>query len=193
MMQALVKSNQVGQVEWIGQVHDHDRTLSQPEEAIELDFEGLPQDVHRGRTRAACARVTDVYPKDVEIHNTRQLSILSQEEIALISRDMGIDGLDPAWIGASLIVSGIPDFTYLPPASRLQFDGGLTLVVDVENLPCHIPAKEINRHTDDKGRAFKQAAKTRRGVTAWVERPGRLSLNSNVTLFVPQQRSWQGA
>ena len=126
------------------------------------------------------------------IRNTRQFSILSQEELDLTAIDMGLDAIDPAWLGASLVVSGIPDFTYLPPSSRLQASSGATLVIDMENRPCHLPAKIIDQDAAGYGRAFKAAAQSRRGVTAWVEREGQLTLGDHITLHIPDQRAWQG-
>lgn len=79
------------------------------------------------------------------------------------------------------------------PASRLQFDTGTTLVVDMENRPCHLPATVIDAHLPGVGRAFKAAAKGRRGVTAWVEREGMLRVGDTVRLHIPGQRVWSGA
>jgi hypothetical protein len=84
----------------------------------------------------------------------------------------------------------LPDFTHLPPSSRLQFDGGATLVVDMENRPCQLPAKGIEERFPGHGAKFKAAAKGRRGVTAWVEREGVLRVGMGVTLHVPDQRAW---
>ena len=42
------------------------------------------------------------------------------------------------------------------------------------------------------GKRFKAAADGRRGVTARVEREGAVGLGDAVTLFVPDQRGWQG-
>ena len=41
------------------------------------------------------------------------------------------------------------------------------------------------------GKAFKPAAHGRRGVTAWVEREGPLTLGDELRLHVPDQRNWQ--
>ena len=41
-----------------------------------------------------------------------------------------------------------------------------------------------------RGRAFKAAAKGKRGVTAWVERPGSLRIGHKLRLHVPDQRAW---
>ena len=91
-----------------------------------------------------------------------------------------------------LVLEGIPDFTHLPPSSRLQGPDGVTLVVDMENLPCQEPAATIEKALPGQGKRFKSAASGKRGVTAWVEREGVLRLGDVVTLHVPAQRVWRG-
>jgi MOSC domain-containing protein YiiM len=135
--------------------------------------------------------VISQHPRGTQIRNVRQLCVMSAEELALIAADCGLDDLDPAYAGASLVVRGIPDFTHLPPSSRLQFPDGSVIVVDMENQPCHLPAKAINADHPGAGDRFKAAAKGRRGVTAWVEREGFVRVGDAVTLHVPGQRSWQ--
>ena len=103
---------------------------------------------------------------------------------------MGLGALDPAWTGASLVVEGIPGFSRVPPSSRLQAPDGTTLVVDMENRPCHLPARVIEEDAPGFGRAFKAAARGRRGVTAWVEREGVLRVGDALRLHVPDQPAW---
>jgi MOSC domain-containing protein YiiM len=116
---------------------------------------------------------------------------MSAEELAQIAADCGLDSFDPAYAGASLVVRGIPDFTHLPPSSRLQFPDGSAIVIDMENHPCHLPAKVINADHPGAGDLFKTAAKGKRGVTAWVEREGTVRLGDTVMLHVPAQRAWR--
>jgi MOSC domain-containing protein YiiM len=120
----------------------------------------------------------------------RQLSVVSAEELSVIANDIGLDQLDPVWLGATLVIEGMPDFSLVPPSSRLQGPDGVTLIIDMENRPCHLPAREIEAVHPGKGKLFKSAAKNRRGVTAWVERPGRLSLGDTVRLHIPDQPVW---
>jgi hypothetical protein len=68
--------------------------------------------------------------------------------------------------------------------------GGLTLVVDMENLPCVLPGREVEAEEPGRGAAFKPAAAGLRGVTAWVERLGTLALGDRLRLFIPAQRAW---
>jgi hypothetical protein len=89
-----------------------------------------------------------------------------------------------------MVIEGIPDLTHLPPSSRMQAEGGTTLVVDMQNRPCVLPAKPIEAALPGFGKAFKTAASGRRGVTAWVEREGLLRVGDGVRLHVPDQRAW---
>jgi MOSC domain-containing protein YiiM len=130
------------------------------------------------------------YPRKTTIRNVRQLCVVSAEEMAEVARDMGLEALDYAWVGASLVLEGIPDLTHVPPSSRLQGPDGVTLVVDMENLPCQEPAVTIEKARPGEGKGFKRAAEGKRGITAWVEREGVLRLGDEVRLHVPAQRAW---
>ena len=121
-------------------------------------FAGPEGEAHGGLVRPACSRVAGLYARDTEIRNVRQFSVLSAEELAEIAERMGLERLDPALLGATMVVEGIPDFSQLPPSSRLQAEGGATLVVDMENRPCVLPAKPIEAALPGKGKAFKPAA-----------------------------------
>jgi len=194
-MPALMPTNHHATVTWLGVVPDRDAALaSVSRQSLRLTFAGPEGEAHGGLTRAACSRVSAQYPAGTEIRNTRQLSVLSAEELAEIGAGMGLDGpLDPALVGATLVLSGLPDLTHLPPSSRLQGEGGATLVVDMENRPCTVPAQGIEAALPGKGRLFKPAAAARRGIVAWVEREGTLTLGERVRLHVPDQRAWRGA
>lgn len=190
-MPALKPTDFIATVRWIGHVPvEGDTILSSPSNQLDLGFDGPIGERHAGRTRPSCSRVTSQHPRGTEIANVRQLSVVSSEELAAISVDMGLDSIDPVWLGATLVIEGIPDFTLVPPSSRLQGPEGVTLILDMENRPCHLPAREIEAAHPGKGKAFKPAAKNRRGVTAWVERPGTLTLGDSLRLHVPDQTVW---
>ena len=190
-MPALIPTKFEGVITWLGVVQTALGVLpSQPEAEVFASFAGVSGEVHGGLTRASCSRVLGQYKRETEIRNVRQFSVLSAEEMALIAQSIGLAVLDPSLLGASLVISGIPDLTHLPPSSRLQADSGATLVVDMENRPCTLPAKEIEAVHPGFGGKFKPAAKGLRGVTAWVEREGLLRVGAKVRLHVPDQRAW---
>lgn len=159
--------------------------------SVEVSYEGLQGESHSGLVRASCVRVRHQYPQGTEIRNTRQISIVSTEELAVIAEDMGIAGLQPEWLGANLLVSGIPRFSQIPPSTRMIFSGGASLVVDLENSPCKYPGEIIDRHHPGFGKLFAKAAVGRRGVTAWVEREGRINTGDSIDLFIPPQRIYE--
>ncbi|MEM9270944.1 MAG: sulfurase, partial [Pseudomonadota bacterium] len=103
---------------------------------------------------------------------------------------LGIPKLEPSWTGASLVLEGIPDFTLVPPSSRLVFESGLSLVVDMENAPCHLTARSIGKHHPEAEKSYKRAATHKRGVTAWVESPGDLALGARCRLHCPPNRPY---
>lgn len=183
----------VGNITWLGRVLAKPAVLaSQPETQIYAQFSGVDGEVHSGLTRPSCVRVAAQYPKGTTIANTRQFTVLSEEELELIARDMGLAALDPGLVGASMVVRGIPDFSHVPPGSRLQGQTGATLVVDLENRPCILPGKGIDKWHPGYGKAFKPAAQGRRGITAWVEAEGSFSLGDTIRLHIPDQPAWEG-
>lgn len=190
-MPALKATAFVGRIVWLGRVPDRGRQLeSEPVPSLRASFAGPEGEDHGGLVRPSCSRVLGLYPRATEIRNTRQFSVLSAEDLAAIAGRMGIDRLDPALVGATMVIEGIPDFSRIPPSSRLQAAGGATLVVDMENRPCVLPAKPIEARHPGLGAAFKPAAQGRRGVTAWVEREGLLTLGEAIRLHVPDQPVW---
>ncbi|MEC9198724.1 MAG: MOSC domain-containing protein [Pseudomonadota bacterium] len=190
-MPALKPTAFTAKITWLGHVPDREAALaSQPLEEMTLDFGGVATEAHAGVTRPSCSRVISQHPRDTTIANVRQLTIMSAEEQAQIAEEMGVDSFNPAWAGVSIVIEGIPDFTRVPPSSRLQSEDGTTIVIDMENRPCHLPAREIEKDAEGAGGKFKAAAKHRRGVTAWVERPGTLRIGDTVRLHIPDQPVW---
>ncbi|WP_428928156.1 MOSC domain-containing protein [Marinibacterium sp. SX1] len=186
------KSEYVGEVVWLGVAPAGQGLRSGEEAALELGFDGVTGARHGGENRPACVRVRELHPEGTEIRNVRQLTVLSEEELAEIAAEIGLERLDPGLLGVSVVLRGIPDFTHVPPSSRLQGPDGVTLTVDMENLPCNLPAREIEKDEPGHGKAFKRAAEGRRGVTAWVERPGTLRPGDRLALWLPAQRGWNG-
>ncbi len=189
-MPVLCEAEFKARVVWLGHVPAGQSLRAKPVPQLDLGFAGDQGARHEGLNRPSCVRVKNLHPQGTEIRNVRQLTIVSAEELATIASGMGVDRLDPAFLGASIVVEGIPDFTHVPPSSRLQAGTGLTMTVDMENRPCVLPGREIEVASPGHGARFKPAAQGRRGVTAWVERPGKLSIGDTLTLFVPDQRAW---
>lgn len=190
-MPALKPTDFVGEVVWLGRVRDQkDNLRSEVLNEALLTFAGIEGEMHSGLTRPSCVRVAAQYHEDTEIRNTRQLSILSTEELDEIAAELKADTLDPSLLGASMVVKGIPNFTHVPPSSRLQFQDSASVTVDMENRPCTYLGKDIAKDHRDIGIGFKTAAQSRRGVTAWVEREGGVRVGDKVVLHIPDQPVW---
>ena len=177
-----------GRVDAVLVNRNRDKSLaSEPVDKVAVTYAGFDGEAHGGLTRPSCVRVKLQYEPNTEIRNTRQVSILSSEELETVAHNMEIDRLDPSWVGANLLISGIPDLSLIPPSSRLIFSTGAAIVVDMENGPCKYPGEVIEQHYPGLGRRFPRAALHLRGVTGWVEREGSISVGDGVTLHVPVQ------
>jgi hypothetical protein len=155
--------------------------------SVKATFEGFEGDLHAGLTRWSDVRVPH-YPRGTVIHNTRQFSMLSIEELAEIAQAMQIPEVLPEWAGANLAVQGIPNLTMLPPSTRIFFPGDAVLVVDAENMPCTGPGEVIQQYYPDVPKLvqqFPKAALHKRGVVGWVEREGHITEGDTVWLLLP--------
>ena len=167
---------------------DRNKSLaSERVESVEVSYAGFKGEAHSGLTRPACSRVKLQYDQGTEIRNTRQITILSSEELAQIANNMEIERLEPEWVGANLLLSGIPALSLLPPSTRLIFDAGVSIVVDMENGPCKYPGEVIDEYFSGSGKRFPKAAQHLRGVTAWIEKEGIISSGEMVSVHLPIQ------
>lgn len=158
-----------------------------------LLFSGMEGDCHGGLTRKSDSRMLKQYKRGTPVRNSRQLSILSSEELTEVAARMAIPAVKPEWVGANIVLEGIPDLTLLPPGSRLQFDSGAMIVVDAENHPCRYPADIIARHHPDAKLGFVKAAMHKRGVVGWVEAEGVIKTGDRITVWIPPQRIYAHA
>lgn len=191
-MPALKPTSYFAEIVWLGAVmtDDRDALMAPRRDRLDLTFAGIDGAFHAGLTRPSCSRVKSQYPRNTTIRNERQLSIVSAEELDQIAAQMGIPSVDPARLGATMVLRGIPDFSHVPPSSRLQAPSGATVTVDMENRPCIFPAKSLRVEHGDAALGFKAAATGRRGVTAWVAAEGHVSLGDRMTLHIPDQPAW---
>ena len=163
--------------------------VSRPVRRFELTFNGVAGDRHAGTLRPADVR-TPWHKRGTPIANTRQISILSAEECAEVAALIGVALVDPALLGANMVLSGIEALSFLPIATRLQFPSGATLFVTEQNAPCRHPAAEIAAaHGDPRlAASFVKAALGRRGLVALVECPGEVAVGDEVARFAPPGR-----
>jgi MOSC domain-containing protein YiiM len=181
-----------GTVAWLGLVRERKAGLaSSAVESVVATYEGFTGESHAGLTRSSCTRTLKQFPVGTEIRNSRQISIVSSEELAIIAEGMEIPVLEPMWVGANLVFEGIPDLTDLPPSSRLIFENGTSLVVDMENSPCRHPADLIETFHPGHGKKFAKHALGRRGLVGWVERGGSIALGDKAIVHTVQQRLYK--
>jgi len=168
-----VKQTSTAQVKALGIADDPGTFVTRPLDEIALTLAGIEGDRHFGLTKNAGVREKQ-HPPGVEIRNMRQLSLVSVEELALISPDV-------AWqkLGANLVLEGRAALTQLPPSSRLVFPSGACITVDSENAPCSKPARELGQPH------FVKAAHRRRGLVGWVERAGMVRVGDVVAIWEP--------
>lgn len=128
------------------------------------------------------------HPAGTEVRNARQLSILSEEELGQIAGQLGIAQVAFEWLGGNLCFKGCQALTAIAPSTRLLFPSGACLAVDGENEPCRGPGEIIQQHFAEAPglpSRFVKAALHRRGLVAWVERPGLIQLGDAVQLIAP--------
>ena len=168
---------------------DHFETVAT--ETLALDFQGIKGDFHAGYTRRSGGR-EPWYPRGTEMRNERQLSIVSPDELETVAARMGLSEIRPEWIGANLLLAGVPQLSMLPAGTMLFFKGGVTLKVDAQNGPCRIAGRQIAERANmpdiEAGSLlFPKAAKRLRGLVAWVEKPGTIASGEEVSVRVPEQ------
>ena len=147
-----------------------------PVDDVEVTWEGFVGDKHFGLTMKS-TNSKNPWPKGSEVRNVRQISIVSVEELKQVADSMDLPAIDPAWVGANMLVSGIPGLTQLPSGSRFYFDNGVSLVIEGENLPCTTAGGSLQQQYPDRPEittAFPKKAIGKRGLVGWVEKPGKL-------------------
>lgn len=187
----------VGRVEGVFVCDQPVRSTARDE--IQLMPEGI-----RGDRHTDPLRLLKVYDKDLLAHGllkgmliapTRQVSIVSVEELAAIGRALETCmPIPPEALGANILISGIPDLTLLPPGTLLCFSRGdtpRTAVVGVWeiNNPCSVAGQEVEAATSTPRIAsrFVTAAMDRRGLVGFVMSSGVIKKGDTVTARIPRQ------
>lgn len=155
----------------------------------QVTLDGFEGDRHSGPTMRANSR-QPYYPRGTVIRNSRQISIVSSEELAQVAKFLDLPQLLPELYGANLNLQNIPNLSLLPPSTRLFFPGETVLVIDGENEPCTVTGRSIQEQFPERTNlttAFPKAAIHKRGVVAWVERPGVIQENDIVSVKLAPQ------
>lgn len=167
-----------------------------PAAALTLDHAGIPGDLHAGLTRRSGPREPWL-PRGLRLRNDRQLSALCPVELAEIAGRLDLPTLPPEWLGANLLIDGLPDFSRIAPGSRLafggdwggkgRFDGRAILRVEAYNMPCRRAGRAVAAATGRKGLefAFVKAAAALRGLVLSVDLAGPIAPGDAVVLIPP--------
>lgn len=159
---------------------------------LSLTLAGIPGDRHSGFHKAAGVREKNLYPAGTPIANLRQWSAVSVEELGQIAEVMQIETVKPEHLGANFVFEGIPNFTELPPFTRIRIGKAphqATLVVYEENRPCRYPQEAMEKDgVVVQGQAFSKAAMNKRGLVGWVEKGARVTPGDPVAIFLPVYR-----
>lgn len=164
------------------------------QDSLVLTYAGIPGDVHAGTTRRSGAR-EPWYRRGTEMRNERQISILGEDELAEVAGVLGIDRLEPEWIGGNLLLFGVPHVSLLPPRTLLMFPGGATIRIDGDNGPCRQSGRAIAARIPDRKDiefAFVKAAMHKRGAVGWVEREGEVRHGDEVKVRIWPQQLYPG-
>ncbi|MEK1890871.1 MAG: molybdenum cofactor sulfurase [Phyllobacterium sp.] len=169
--------------------------VTAPAGELTVTFDGIVGDFHAGSTRKSGGR-EPWYPRGTEMRNERQLSILAPDELVQVARGMGLAELRAEWIGANMLIDGVPSLSLLPPRTLLFFEGGVTLKVDGQNAPCKVAGRSIGEHAGTADPVttaldFVRISRRLRGIVAWVEKPGTIRGGEKVDVRVPEQWIYQ--
>lgn len=174
----------------------HADSVPVPELTILVD-EGIRGDSHSG-TRLSDSR-EDVLKaigvgKEMPVANVRQFSAISAEELRGVSEAMYPTGHDisPDLLEPNLLLSGIDDFSRLPPGSLLTFGGRkAVLAVWAQNYPCKYPHDKIMQAYPDSPvvAGFASAARDRRGIVGFVYCSGKVKVGDEVSVWREKDRS----
>jgi hypothetical protein len=170
-------------------IADGDDFQTQSVPSLKVDIDGIVGDLHRGVARAAGGR-EPWYPRGMAMRNERQLTLVAADELAEIALALALPEVRPEWIGANLVIAGIPRLSWLPPRTRLFFAGGATLAVEGQNAPCRHAGAAIAARIPDRADIellFPKVARRLRGLVAWVEKPGEIAAGQDMTARLPEQ------
>ena len=184
-----MKRELTGQVARVLVGRDTVSLVTTRETTIEITMEGVGGDKHAGITRLSDSR-TPWFTRGTVIRNSRQVSLVAAEDLERIAAALELPVIEPEWLGANLVLRDIPDFSHLPPGSRLFFPDAAVLVVTEQNFPCIQPGRVIQEQYPDATRfaqQFPKAALHLRGIVACVERPGTIRAGDTVRVDVIEQ------
>ncbi|HSM24909.1 MAG TPA: hypothetical protein VK856_08615 [Anaerolineaceae bacterium] len=172
-------------------ISNKEDSFSVPVNSASFTFEGMVGDKHASINTMLRTKHPE-FKQKIEVRNTRQISLMSVEELSLIAEDIGIPEIKAEWLTTNLLISGIPHLSQLPPGTRFYFDGGLILYNEGQNFPCKTAGNIILEkypHIEGIQHQFIKSALDKRGLIGWVEHPKVLHVGSSVEVDLPPE--WQ--
>ncbi len=137
---------------------------------------------------------TSKLKKGTPVFNWRRWTGLSSEEILSIEQAIGYK-IPVGCLLENIRISGIPNFSKLPPTTRLVFPAKVRervvrqviLAIWEENGPCHTVGKRLAKiyHNNDLEVNFVREAKDRRGVMGIVLSNGIIHTGDEVLVYPP--------
>ena len=166
--------------------------------SIRFNYDGPMGDNHSGRTRQLAGHDgtylrTSKLVKGDPVMNWRTWTALSREDVVAIEMELGAD-IPVGCLLENIIISGIPNFSYLPPTTRLVFpqhdsceSKQAILAVWEENGPCKTVGKRLADLHDDATLTskFVEAAYRRRGLMGFVLSGGYINEGDLVHAYSP--------
>jgi len=76
----------------------------------------------------------------------------------------------------------------------LMFEGGVSIRIDGDNGPCRLAGRSIAANVADRPDiefGFVKAAKRKRGLVGWVERPGTIAVGETFSARIWEQVIYQ--
>jgi hypothetical protein len=161
---------------------------------IDFRFTGPTGDKHSGMTRKLSGHDGDYLKsselqRGEEVFNWRSWTALSAEEVSDVESLIRHD-IPPGTLFENMVISGVPNFSTLPPTSRFVFRRSATqpiLAVWEENGPCKTVGERLARlhEKPDLTKDFIKYAQGRRGVMGFVLSPGRVVIGESVKIYGP--------
>lgn len=178
-----------GKIDGLFSTPDPEEFLTASKDSMEFSLAGIPGDRHSGHTRLSGGREKKEYPKGTPIHNNRQWSAVSMEELEGIARNMELDEIKPEWLGANLLISGIPELSHLPGLALIKIfhDSveGPVLVNYGQNKPCLHPHRAMEKAVGRELKSpFTKAAIETRGLVGWVEKAGVAQVGDRIEVWI---------
>src|SRR4051812_18572108 len=98
-MSLFTKASFTGRTEALLLSRDRDVGLEKARaEELRLLLSGIEGDCHAGLTRKSDSRTLQHYPRNTDIRNVRQVTIVSVEELDLVAKAMDLPAIEPEWL-----------------------------------------------------------------------------------------------